>query len=110
MKKYEMSLERINKNVNIKIGGLFEPDDANRFVEDLTTLISTIKAPEYILCFDAKELKVSKKEMLPMLEGCFEMYKEIGFKKVTIKTENNVTLKMQLSRLAGNVGLDLEVI
>ena len=75
---------------------MFEPDDANRFVKDFTALICIIKAPEYILCFDAKELKVSKKEMLPMLEGCFKMYKEIGFKKITIKTENNVTLKMQL--------------
>lgn len=110
MKKYEMSLERTNKKINIRLGGMFEPDDANSFVKEFKGMLSTITAPEYFLYFDAKELKVSTPEMVPMLEGCFKMYKEIGFKRVAIKVENNPTLRMQLSRLARNVGLNLEVI
>ena len=110
MKKYDMSLEKINKKINIRIGGMFEPEDANSFVKEFTGITSTIKASEYILYFDAKELKVSKPEMVPMLEGCFKMYKEIGFKNIIMKIENNVTLKMQLSRLARNVALHIELI
>lgn len=110
MKKYEMSLERANQKINIRLEGMFGPDDANGFVKELKEILSTIKASEYFLYFDAKELRVSTPQMVPMLEGCFKMYKEVGFKRVAIKVENNPTLRMQLSRLARNVGLNLEVI
>jgi len=110
MKKYEMSLERASQKINIRLEGMFQPEDANGFVKEFKGIISTIKASEYFLYFDAKELKVSSPQMVPMLEGCFKMYKEVGFKRVAIKVENNATLRMQLSRLAKNVGLNLEVI
>lgn len=110
MKKYEMSVERINKELRIRIWGMFEPKDANDFVGDFKKTVANIKVPEFALALDAKELNVSKPEMLPMLEGCFKMYKECGFKRVVIKVEKNATLKMQLGRLARNVGLNLEVI
>lgn len=110
MKKYEMSLERASQKINIRLEGMFQPDDANSFVKEFKGIVSTIKASEYFLYFDAKGLKVSTPEMVPMLEGCFKMYKEVGFKRVAIKVENNPTLRMQLSRLARNVGLNLEVI
>lgn len=110
MKKYDMSLDKTNKQLNVTIGGMFEPDDANGFVKEFTATLSTVQASEFVLSFDAKDLKVSRPEMLPMLEGCFKMYKEFGFKKVVAKVDNNVTLKMQLSRVARNVGLNLEVV
>jgi len=110
MKKYDMSLDKTNKQLNVTIGGMFEPEDANGFVKEFTATLSTIQASEFILSFDANELRVSKPEMLPMLEGCFKMYKDFGFKKVVAKVGNNVTLKMQLSRVARNVGLNLEVV
>ncbi len=110
MKKFEMSLDKNVKEVKIKIGGMFEPEDANSFIKDFTEIISTIKAVEFVLAFDAKELRVSKPEMLPMLEGCLKMYKDAGFKKVVVKVENNITLKMQLTRLSKNVGVNLEIL
>jgi hypothetical protein len=110
MKKYEMSLDKTNKQLNVTIGGMFELDDANAFVKEFTATTATIKVSEYVLSFDAKDLRVSSPEMLPMLEGCFKMYKGFGFKKVVAKVYSNVTLKMQLSRIARNVGLDIELI
>jgi hypothetical protein len=110
MKKYEMSLDKARNQLNVTIGGMFEPDDANAFVKEFTATVSTIKVSEYILSFDAKDLRVSSPEMLPMLEGCFKMYKGFEFKKVVAKVYSNVTLKMQLSRIARNVGLDMELI
>lgn len=89
---------------------MFGPEDANGFVEEFKKTLSTIKASEFVLSFDAKELNVSKPEMLPMLEGCFKMYKDCEFKKVVANVENNVTLKMQLSRLGRNVGLNIEIV
>lgn len=110
MKKYEMSVDKIRKQLSIRVWGMFGQEDANGFVEDFKKTVSTIQAREFILAFDAKELNVSKPEMLPMLEGCFKMYKECGFKKVEAKVENNVTLKMQLGRVARNAGLNIEVV
>lgn len=110
MKKYAMSLDKTNKQLNVTIGGQFEPDDANSFVKEFIATIATIEASEFILSFDAQELKVSKPEMLPMLEDCFKMYKDFGFKKVVGKVGNNITLKMQLSRIARKAGLDMELV
>lgn len=110
MKKYEMSLDKIKKEINIRIWGMFEPNDANSFVEDFRKELSPIQTSEFILAFDAKELNVSKPEMLPMLEGCLQMYKACKFKKIAVEVGKNVTLKMQLSRLSRNIGLNIEVI
>jgi hypothetical protein len=110
MKKFDMSLDKIKKVLNIRIWGMYTPDDANAFVEEFTKVASSVQAAEFILNFDAQELAVSKQEMLPMLEGCFKMYKTLGFKKVIANVGKNATLKMQLSRVGRNSGLVIEVI
>lgn len=109
MKKYDMSLDKTNKALNIKIGGMFEQSDAESFIKEFTGILTTIKVVEFDLVFDANELSVSKPEMLPMLEGCFKMYKDIGFKNVIANVGSNVTLKMQLGRIARTAGLNLKV-
>jgi hypothetical protein len=43
-----------------------------------------------------------------MLKGCLKMYKDLDFKRAVAKAENNVTLKMQLTRLGTNVEIDIE--
>jgi len=110
MKKHEMSFDKAKKEVQVRIWGMFGPEDANGFVEDFKKILSTINASEFVLYLDSKELNVSKPEMLPMLEGCLKMYKDCDFKKVIAKVDGNVTLKMQLSRLSRNVGLTLELV
>lgn len=110
MKKFEMSMDKTKKELNVRIWGMFGPDDANAFIEEFNKIVTAIQPKEFVLAFDAKELNVSKPEMLPMLEGCFKMYKAIGFKKVLAKVGSNVTLKMQLGRVGRNAGLDIEVI
>jgi hypothetical protein len=73
MKKFDMVLDKTNKELKVKVWGMNGPDDANSFISDFTKTASTIQASEFILCFDAEELKVSTMEMVPMLEGCFKM-------------------------------------
>lgn len=110
MKKYEMSVDKVKKELNVRIWGMFGPDDASGFIEEFNKAVTSIQPKEFVLAFDAKELNVSKPEMLPMLEGCFKMYKVIGFKKVIASVGNNITLKMQLGRVGRNAGLDIEII
>lgn len=41
-----------------------------------------------------------------MLEGCFQLYKNDGFKKVILRIASNPILKLQLNRVARSVKLD----
>lgn len=109
MKKHEISLNKANKELKVKVWGMFESEDAANFIADFKETVSTIQPSETALSFDTTELKVSKQEMMPMLEGCFNMYKDFGFQKVSIETENNAILKMQLNRVAKKIGLAIEL-
>jgi len=80
MKKYKMTLNKGMKEIAIEVWGMYEPDDAKSFAEDFTKLVSTIHTSEFLLWFDAEKLKVSNQAMVPVLEGSFIMYKNLGFK------------------------------
>ena len=109
MEKYEMTLNKGMKEISIKVRGMYEPDDAKRFVEDFIKLVSTIQTSEFLLWFDAEELKVSNQAMVPVLEGSFKMYKKLGFKKIVTTVGSNVALKKQLKKIGITVGLDIEI-
>lgn len=110
MNKHEISLDKANKELKVKVWGMFEPEDATSFLVDFKKTVSTIQPSEFVLSFDTGELKVSKQEMMPMLEGCFKMYKDLAFRKVSIGTKDNTILKMQLNRIAKKIELDIELI
>lgn len=110
MKKHEINLDKVKKQLNVKVWGMYGEEDAKSFVEEFKKITSTIQPLQYILSFDAKELKVSIRDMVPMLEGCFKMYKDLNFNKVIINSGNNATLKMQFTRIAKNSGLSVEII
>lgn len=72
--------------------------------------VSQIKADEFTLKFDCRDLEVVTQEMVPSLMNCLQMYKETGFKKVEVGIKKSPVIKMQLSRLGRNAGLtNLEV-
>lgn len=110
MKKYELALNKTMKEITVRVWGIYRPDDAKDFVEDFTKIVSTIQTSQFVLSFDATQLKVSTQGMIPMLEGCFKMYQDLGFKKVVAKVENNVTLKMQLKRIGRTTGFNIEIV
>lgn len=116
-KKYELKLDKTKKILFAKAFGSFGPSDASAFVQEYTTILKPINAAEYELLFDCKELKVTGKDvktgtdMTALLEGCIQQYKSDGFKKIVFNCENNVVLKMQVSRLSKKVDLpNLEII
>ncbi len=109
MKKYEMTLNKGMKEIAIEVWGMYGTDDAKSFAEDFIKLVSTIHTSEFLLWFDAEKLKVSNQSMVPVIEGSFKMYKNLGFKKIVITVGSNVALKMQLKKIARTAGLDIEV-
>ncbi len=106
-KKSELKLNKVTKVVNAKVKGSFTPEDANYFVTEYMKIVNQIDAKEYELTFDCTELRVSTQDMVPMLSGCFEMYKKDGFKKVTFDCGSNAALRMQVNRVARMTELQL---
>ncbi|MDF2821306.1 MAG: hypothetical protein K0R15_1747 [Clostridiales bacterium] len=107
---YNITNQKSNKNLSIKLGGVFSPADVENFMKDFKKELITINPIEYDITFDSNELQVSPQEMLPLLENCFHMYKEIGFKKVNINIGNSPILKMQIKRVANKIGLNFEIL
>jgi len=106
MGSFNIRIDQAAKVFHAEVEGTFSPEDGMASIEAYGKAISTISVPEYEIDIDCTKLNVSAPETLPLLEGCFEMYKKDGFKKVTLRISKNPILKMQLGRVARGVKLD----
>ncbi|ASS68537.1 MULTISPECIES: hypothetical protein [unclassified Paenibacillus] len=106
MGSFNIDLDRTNKVFNAQVEGTFSPEDGMNSVEAYKATIATIDTSEYEIRIDCTLLNVSAPSSLPILEGCFALYKEDGFKKVSLLLAKNPVLKMQLGRVARGVGLE----
>ncbi len=91
--------------VNVMCEGNFTPEDAQAFVKEFNKQVASIKPVNYHLSLDASKLAVSPAEMQEILKGCLALYKSLGFERISLNVGSNVVLKMQLQRLAKEVGL-----
>ncbi|PLS19286.1 hypothetical protein CVD28_02415 [Bacillus sp. M6-12] len=108
---YTMNVNRVGKTIDMTVSGTFTPEKAQAFIKDYQAKVGSIKADEFVLKFDCRDLEIVTQEMIPNLENCFKMYMASGFKKVEVGIQKKPIIKMQLSRLARNVGLtNLEVL
>lgn len=104
--KYTMVVNRVKKSVDMMVSGTFTPEQANKFIADYNSKISSIKSDEFVLNFDCRDLDLVTQDMIPSLEACFQMYSKTGFDKVIIGIKKgSPILKMQLGRLGRNNGL-----
>lgn len=98
--------ERKEKAILITVGGFFTPDEAKSFIEEYESIIQKIDTKSTSLILDGRELKASNQEMLPMLQGCMQLYMRDDFKKVfMIKFDSSVT-NSQVARVAKEIGFD----
>jgi hypothetical protein len=84
MKKFDMSLDKTNKELKVKVWGMYVSNDANSFVTDFTKIASAIQTSEFILHFDTAELKLSTRKETLEVKECFEIWKDFNFKKVIL--------------------------
>ncbi|HWI49586.1 MAG TPA: hypothetical protein VNU45_15325 [Rummeliibacillus sp.] len=102
---YIIKLDKLKKEMYMQINGSFSPEKVDEFIKDYDRNVNSIKASEYNLRLDCKDLSLVSPELVPLLENCYAMYKETGFQKVIFEIPNSVILKMQLSRLSRKAGL-----
>lgn len=106
MGSFNIKVDQGAKIFYAEVEGSFSPEDGVSAIDGYQKAVSAISAPEYVIDIDCTKLNVSAPEALPMLEGCFELYKKDGFNKVVLRIAQNPILKMQLSRVARTVKLD----
>lgn len=105
MGSFNIKVDHSNKVMKCEVAGSFSPEDGAGSIEAYQKSISSITVPEYDIDIDCTKLKVTDPSVLPLLEGCFLMYKADGFKKIVFRIANNKILKMQLNRIANKAGL-----
>ncbi|MBW7573820.1 hypothetical protein [Caproiciproducens faecalis] len=95
-----------SQTIDIIVEGLFTSNDAQAYLKDFNKAVSGIVPSNFKLVLDCTKLSVSPVEMQQMLKGCLELYKELNFKSVILKSGSNAVLKMQMQRLSSSVGLN----
>lgn len=115
MKKYDIKKNFIKKALEISVKGMFNKEESLSFINDYKSAVNLIpNKNEYTLSIDCKELLVASAEIAPDLKQCFEMYHQDGFKVVECvldkSNRTSTVVKMQLSRLAREAGLDLKLV
>ncbi|SES17860.1 hypothetical protein SAMN04487944_1226 [Gracilibacillus ureilyticus] len=105
MSKTTILVDPSKKVVNMAVAGKMTMEDAELFVKEYNAKIGPINGEEFELMVDCTEMKVLTPEMGANLEEVMKMYKNTGFKKITYMIKENNILKMQLTRISRNAGL-----
>lgn len=100
------SIKSAQNELDIAFEGLFSPEDAKRFVTEFQKVVQKINPATCHLKLDGTKLSASPNEMQQMLKNVLSMYKQMGFKNVTIAFGSNAIVKMQVKRLANEIGFD----
>ncbi|MEK4130214.1 hypothetical protein NYE67_11060 [Solibacillus sp. FSL W8-0474] len=105
MKKTGIQVNTGKKVVNISVNGKMTMEDANAFVADYNAKMKAITPSTFDLEVDCTQMQLLNPDMTANLTEVMKMYKTTGFKQVKFTVDNNITLKMQLNRLANSAGL-----
>lgn len=111
MGRYILRLDQNLKELNIELHGTFSEQDGLNSVIEYEKTISGVDTSQYKLHIDCRRLNVAAPEVVPILDGCFVMFKRDRYLLVRLTLENNPLLKMQLARLGNKAGLkQLEIV
>ncbi|WP_379131254.1 hypothetical protein [Paenibacillus sp. sgz500958] len=106
MGNFSFAPNAADRKFNVMVEGSMSQEDAGRFIQQYNEHVSKFDATQYEIVLDCTGLNVSSPDVLPMLEACYVMYKESGFKKVVFTIAKNPVLKMQLGRVARSTKLE----
>lgn len=102
----------INQNtLKISVCGFFNSSDAHSYIEEYNRCLKNINPSSINLTLDCTSLEIVHRDVLPLLEECFRMYKDSGFKCINMLLSSNQDgLKDQLFNLSQKINLNLKFI
>lgn len=104
MKKFSIKVE--GTTLKIMLEGSFGDEDIEAFGKEYGAAISKINPGQFTLELDARNMGVITPDKQDKLKQFFVLYKQQGFKTVTLRIENSAVLSMQVKRLAKEVGIN----
>ncbi len=107
---YTININPAQKIIDISVKGSFTPEQAAAFQKDYQAKVGSISAKDFTLKIDCKHMNIITQDMLPKLEVSLNLYKQSGFKEIQILSMKSAIIKMQITRVIGNVGLTNAVI
>lgn len=107
---YTININPAQKIIDISVKGSFTPEQAAAFQKDYQAKVGSISAKDFTLKIDCKHMNIITQDMLPKLEVSLNLYKQSGFKEIQILSMKSAVIKMQITRVIGNVGLTNAVI
>lgn len=108
---FKFKLEKNQKKMLIEVIGSFVPEKEKEFFDNYTRISKEINPTEYTLFLDCTSMNIVNQDYVEKLSSAYGLYKKTGFKNVVMKLSAvSPVVKMQLSRLAKNAGLDFEII
>lgn len=108
--KYDITWDNEKKAIVMEVRGFFKPEDGESFIKDYNSMIAKVNPSEYTLVVDPEDLKTSSQDMIPVLKGCFELYKSSGFKEVLMVTPTSAISTMQLKNIQKETGVKMEFV
>lgn len=106
-RKFEFENNASRKELKVKLKGMFNQEDAVAYINEYKDIIKRINPNETVFNIDCTQMTVTPADVVPQLQGCFEMYRDDNFKKINfvLSKEKGVILKTQFGRLARMVNL-----
>lgn len=102
---YRIDVNSASKTIDMKVEGSFTPKQAEDFHNDYQKRVASVDASIFKLRVNCENMDVITQDMIPALEVSFKMYKDSQFNSVEFLIHQNPIIKMQLKRIARNVGL-----
>lgn len=108
MGKHIIKNNNIKKQLSVTLEGKFSEEEVSLFVADFQKEVSRVNPSTYELIFDSRKFVIMPQNLVPELKRCFTMYKEMNFKSIFINMgiADNIVQKMQITRIAREVGLE----
>ncbi len=82
------------------------PENTEPYISDFSKMIENINIHDYDLYIDGTKYIITPLNMQDTLRKHLKRFKELGFKKITIKIGDKKILKLQACRIAKEAGLD----
>lgn len=103
--KHTVNVKNGTKEIVVILEGIFDEQATQKFVQDFNIEMRKIDPSAYEILFDASKFNVMKQEMIPLLEGCFKLYKTLNFREIKMILGSPI-LNLQVNRVARIAGLD----
>lgn len=100
---FKMEVDKVNKKLTVKIGGFFKEDEGVAFMAEYNKNVTSISTASSTLVLDCTDLLTSKQEMLPLLEGCIQLYKSSNFKKTIVVNPKSPSSKTQINKVGKKI-------